>query len=517
MKSLFYSARKLLLIFAAVLAFFARVQQPFCQDFQAGFWPAEHIAILHDFGYIWSENTIFKPYRWERIWSQFSNDGAVPNSGLQWIAHDLVKETQGNQLFIAGTKDTLNFIWWNGVQMNQSVGPGKPFSSFAVAPFSKLTFWFRQRLNVQLFLRATNEPASLPGFTGHARDIRRFGLNAAEFDHAAVSYHNGWLLVQFARGRQIWGSTESETMILTTTSPAYDHFMLEGRYKRLKLRFFNGFLESITDEVNINRYLVGHGIEYSNHRNLLIVLSELIVYSGENRPFDISFLNPLAFALEVEQNNRTNKDVGSGSSNSLWSAHVDWMPLRGLRLSGDLTIDEFQFDRADRQQGRPDATAYSVRASYSKILGRIPVTVFSQYTRIGSLTFRHDLGANNFVSRNLPLGSDIGSDADRWQFGTQLVFPIRFIISVKYGFSREGDRSLLLDKYASIERFTSFPFPSGQVQKTRFLDWRIAYRPFRNFEVLASGRFSRGTGRFDENKQYLMFSLNAYLPWSFGL
>jgi hypothetical protein len=499
-----------------VAALLAMSCNTFSQDLVDDFWITEHLSILHDFGELWSQNTTFRPYRRAELHRAIL--AQTRDSGLGWLQTDLRNEMLGYPALLPVGIDTLEVRWLNGFLFKAPIGTGKPFSKLSAAPYSNLTFWFRQRLSLQLYFRATSDPQSLPHFTGRPRDIRRLGMNAAEFDHAAISYEHDWLTLQFGRARQNWGPFESNNVALSNHSPAFDHLMAEFRYKRFRGRFFYGFLESlISDEGNVNRYLVGHGVEYSNRRNLVLSASEIIVFSGVDRPFDFSYLNPFLPALEVEQNERTNKSTGSASANAIWSVGADWMPLRGLRFSGNLTIDEFQFDQADRDQGRPDALAYRLRAAYSRKLITVPTTFFCDYEKVGSHTFRHDVAGNNFVSRGMPLGSELGSDADRWQFGSRVVFPIRLVATVVYGRQRQGEGSVLLNPYAPIDGFSQMPFPSGAVQESKFLEWQLSYVPTRTFELEMTGRLTAENGRAEANNRYLIFSLNKYLPWSFGL
>ncbi|MFQ5639955.1 MAG: hypothetical protein ACE5IR_18400, partial [bacterium] len=501
-----------------ILAGLGTILPASAQDLPDDFWPARNLAILHDFGRFWPVNSAFKPYRWERLWAAEHHNGVARSSGLGWVLADLLDET-ATRPRSESSQDSLQMRIWSGTQLQQPFGEAKPFSEFAASPYLNLSLWFRQNLNVEVYLRATSDPQSLAHFTGRPREIRRFGINAAEFDHAVVSYHNSWLIAQFGRGRQVWGALESSNLVLSAHSAAYDHFLFEGRYKRMKLRFFYGFLESsLTEGVNINRYLVGHGLEYSNRRNLVVGVSELITLSGEDRPLDIAYLNPLLPVLEVELNDRTNKDLGTASSNAVWSFMFDWMPVEGFRLSGNYTIDEFQFDSKDRDEGRPDATAYQMRTAYSRNVGRLAATLSFDYTRVGTFTFRHTAGGNNFVSRNFPLGTDIGSDADRWRLGLRMLFPWRIILSARFGGLREGERSILNSAYQEFtdEEFQTGPFPSGQVHRTKFIDWNMSYLPLRNLEFQVFGRYAKGQGRFTSDQKFVVLSLNMYLPVDFG-
>jgi hypothetical protein len=503
-----------LLIVAALIG----GQPAAAQDLPSDFWPARNLAILHDFGRFWSVNTTFKPYRWEQLWTAGHQNGLSRGTGLGWILGDLLDETGIQPLAGSWSSDTLQARVWAGTLLQQPLGTGTPFQEFAGSPFADLTLWFGRRWSTQLYLRATSEPQSLRHFTGRPREVRRFGLNSAEFDHAVLSYRHDWLTVQYGRGRQNWGPFESENLVLSSASAAYDHFMAEARYKRFKFRFFYGFLEAVQDGGNINRYLVGHGIEYSNRRNLVVGLSEIVIFSGLNRPPDLSYLNPLVPHIEVELNDRTNKQSGTTSANAVWSLALDWLAAPGLRFSCNFVIDEIQLDNADRQQGRPDAIAYQVRAATSRSLGAIAATVSAEYVKVGTFTFRHEAGTNNLVSRNLPLGTSIGSDSDRWRLGLRLIFPQRVIASAAIGIQRQGERTILNNPYAEFtaEEFKQGPFPSGKVRKTRFLDWTLSYSPRRNLELAATACLSRQVGEVDKEESYVILSVNGYLPFQFN-
>ena len=51
---------------------------------------------------------------------------------------------------------------------------------------------------------------------------------------------------------------------------------------------------------NINRYITARGFEWTNKKSLIIGFSETVIYSGENRQFDIGYFNPISSHLEIE-------------------------------------------------------------------------------------------------------------------------------------------------------------------------------------------------------------------------
>ena len=103
----------------------------------------------------------------------------------------------------------------------------------------------------------------------------------------------------------------------------------------------HGLLESVGHK--INRFITARGIEWSNKKNLIIGLSEIVIYSGENRSLDFGYINPVSSHLEIELNNRLN-NIGIGNANAVWQAHFDLMIKNKVRVSLNFLFDEFVFD-----------------------------------------------------------------------------------------------------------------------------------------------------------------------------
>ena len=93
-------------------------------------------------------------------------------------------------------------------------------------------------------------------------------------------------------------------LALSENSGNYDYLLLASDYGKIRVRYIHGFLENV--ETNINRYITARGFEWTNKKSLIIGFSETVIYSGENRSFDIGYLNPISSHLEIELNNRLN-------------------------------------------------------------------------------------------------------------------------------------------------------------------------------------------------------------------
>ncbi len=314
-----------------------------------------------------------------------------------------------------------------------------------------------------LYSRIVSDPSAFARYTGKARDIDRFGLNSGETDISGVGYSNDWLLLQIGRGRQNWSAGNGIDLILSEDSPSYDYGLFGLNFRNINGRFFHGYLD--TDSLT-NRYITGRGIEWTNHKNIILSLSELVVYSGINRPIDFAYLNPLSSHLEIELNDRQNK-IGTDSGNGAWQFSMDIMADRGLRFSGNLLIDEYILDDIQLDSGKVNGIAWSARASWtSKKTEQYICSIYGSYLYVGTHTFRHEEGHNNFVQRSKPLGWQYGSDGQEIKIGLKYFNKRDLILNLEIINNEIGSNSLIDSPYKPYSDYKSGAFPSGIINKS---------------------------------------------------
>ena len=219
----------------------------------------------------------------------------------------------------------------------------------------------------------------------------------------------------------------------------------------------------------INRFLVAKGIEFTNKKSFLLGASETIIYSGLNRPLEIAYLNPVSSHLETELNNRL-QIKGNGNSNAVWQIHLDILFKEAIRVSMNILIDEFVFD-PDIEIGKEHGRALSFRISYKALkLGDNILIFHSKYIYVGTPTFRHGTGTNNFVHNMFPLGWSKGSDAEEFSLGFNYSDKKSIIFSLNTGFIIYGDENILFRPFDRYYDYQKSSFPSGDITKNIFLN-----------------------------------------------
>ncbi len=430
----------------------------FCQTIPNEFKEFHKRKLLIDSGKNWDQNSIFGPPR--LINSESKADSLIINSRF------------GIQVF---TK-------------------ARAFYGFG-------HFTYENNFHGYLYSRVVNYPDFFERYSGIARDINRYGFTSGETDQSGICYENDWFIFQFGRGRESWGAGTDIQLGLSENSASYDYGMLDLDFGNLRVRYFNGYLE--TDSLFVSRYITGRGIEWNNKKNFLLALSEVVTYSGKNRTLDFSYLNPISTHLEIELNDKQN-DLGTDSGNGIWQLSMDILFRRSVKVSFNYLIDEFVLDKVQRDANKNNEGGYSLKIIYlPNILSKHNLSnVYFSSIKIGTNTFRHEDGNNNFVARGKPLGWKHGSDGKEFKFGLNLYNDrICMLVNGNLGRRDLGINSIIENSYSPYVNYFSSPFPSGDFRKILFLQLGIQwwYKPHLSFVM-----------KFDHEKVEKHFSQSKF-------
>ena len=369
-------------------------------------------------------------------------------------------------------------------------------------------FTFRKNYHGYLYPRIVDYPDGFNRYSGIPRDITRGGFSSGETDISGISFQNNWIIFQFGRGRQSWGAGNDIQLCLSENSNSYDYGLLDLDLGKLRVRYFHGYLE--TDSLAYNRYITGRGIEWNNERYLTLGLSEVIIYSGKNRPIDFAYFNPMSTHLEIELNDRQN-NIGTGNGNGVWQLSIDCKLLDKIRLSGNYLFDEFTLDKQQTDGGKGSGRAFSIKSTYKIFYNeQSMLTSYASLISVGTNTFKHQDGYNNFVQRGKPLGWSIGSDSKEAKIGLNGIYNKKLVINIEYGIKEIGENNLLNNPYSGYTDYADGPFPSGVVEKISFGFGRIQWWVNSYLSVISDLRYNN-SNMFGNNIQ-LNIGIDIFYP-----
>ena len=442
------------------------------QEIPMEFYEFKFNKILYDAGHNWEKNTTFGPIRY-----QSTNDSIM--------------------------------ILQDSLRMHALLGIHSKNDNIRMYGYER--FSYKKHFYGYLYASIVNDPNQFSRYSGIPRDISRLGFKSGEMDLSGLGYQNDWLLFQFGRGRQSWGAGNDIQLALSENSPAYDYGLFGLNFGKLRFRYFHGFLES--DSSEINRYITARGFEWTNLGSIVISLSESVIYSGENRPIDLSYMNPLSTHLEIELNNRQNR-LGTNDANGVWMLSLDWMLKPQLRFSGNILFDEFVLDKIEKDAGKENGIAYSGRLSYCTIRTKnVTLTTYLSLLTVGTPTFRHHNGSNNFVQRNKPLGWEFGSDGREFIIGVNYYNMRNLISNFEIGFREIGEENLNHNPYNTYSDYISGTYPSGIIKRTSYVSSEIQWWIKPNISVITGIDWS--SSNTVGNKFEFNIGIDIFIPYNF--
>ena len=429
--------------------------------------------LLYDSGYNWKDVSTFGPNR-----------------------YSYAKES---------SKDIDSSITRLRIGINGYLGSKNSGLSF----YPSALFKFKKYFYLYLYPRIVTNKNIFDRYTGLLRYYSRTG----ETDLSGVGFENDWLILQLGRGRQSWGAGNNIQIAISENSPSYDYGLAQIKFQNIKFRYFHGFLEHKND---YSRYITGRGIEWTNEKSMIVSLSEVVIYSGLNRAIDFAYFNPVSSHLEIEMNERQNQPSGK-NANGVWQFSLDLKTKNSFRMSCNLLIDEYTIDKKhELEKGEGDAIAFSSRIVWTpKILEKYYSSIFSEYIMVGTHTFRHQNGSNNFVQRDYPLGWIHGSDGDQSRIGIQFFNAKNFIFEASLGYRRLGSESIIVDQYDPYPHFYAVPFPSGSVKNSTFFASQISWWYMSNCSLTSSFEWSMQS-KNEESYKFIL-GVDYYFPISINL
>ena len=387
---------------------------------------------------------------------------------------------------------------------------GSYVSTDAIALYGFGHFTFKSHFHGYLYPRIVNNPDSFERYSGVPREIERAGFTTGETDISGISYENHWMILQFGRGRQSWGAGNNIQLALSENSPAYDYGMLDLDFGKLKVRYFHGYLER--DTLSYNRYISGRGIEWNNQESLIFGLSETVIYSGQNRPIDFAYFNPISTHLEIELNERQNQS-GHDNGNGAWQASFDWLARPSIRMSGNYLFDEFVLDDEQKQEGKGHGRAQSLKGVYTPIKTKTSiVSIYGSLISVGTNTFRHEEGSNNFIQRNKPLGWSVGSDSREINLGVNALYNSNLITNIEIGQREIGEKNIIGSPYDGYTDYLAGPFPSGDVENILYVSGRLQWWWKKNLSLITELVYNDS----NRNDKELQFNIGVDLFYPFN-
>lgn len=266
--------------------------------------------------------------------------------------------------------------------------------------------------------------AELFGLTSRRNDpsVRQRALrNTSGIVDLGETYVNGSLGrfdVSFGRSWAAWLGDGTESLSLSANGPLLDRLEIGARWRVAEFRALVAMVNDVTmtpaldslaatGDTRFRRWLYGHVLTVKPTQGLELTLGETLLSSRTTRGLDLAYANPL-MAFVITQNDTGR--VGSDPRDNLVVFGGARANIGRAQFGGELTVDDIQIDRADRQR-TADQLAWRVFGSLALPVG-LGSSAELEYRRVDSYAYMRDFYTDVYQQYDKPLGSVLGPGAD---------------------------------------------------------------------------------------------------------
>ena len=279
----------------------------------------------------------------------------------------------------------------------------------------------------------------------------------ASAERAYVMVERPHFAVALGRRGPAWGRSTDGGLLISGNAPSFDQldarfevgsFAFHALHAMLEYRTI-GTEEDLTADERV--YMAGHRVVVRSQR-ASVGLSEVVVY-GSHLP-DPVYLNPLVPYYLAQHNERANDNI-------FWSLDFDWRTGGGTEVYGEFLVDDLMYERYSEH---PDKYGFTLGSAYYGTIHGFDLELEAEYSHVRKWTYTHGFVEHRLEHDGVPVGFELGPDADRITLSATVHPSFPWALGVRYAHSRQGEGSI----ESPFENGESYEpeFPSGRVVET---------------------------------------------------
>jgi hypothetical protein len=307
------------------------------------------------------------------------------------------------------------------------------------------------------------------------------------------------------RMKKNWGPVNSYGLILSSNPYNYDQvnfayntdfFRFSLIYARLEDanagREFFGRDSSYAEYINVRKHITGHRVDVHFSDNFQIALTEMAIYGGEDRDFELAYANPMNFYYGIQRNQ------GKGMS-GLWSLDLFYKPMPKLTLYGQFLIDDIIVNNDPEVKDRdryPDRFAFnfSLRSADLLLTG---LNTNLSYIKVWNDTYQSRRSWENYHYEGLGLGyPDVSCHEFHVDISYWNLYPFYFSNQITIGQYGNSD----LYKIFTLEKRE---FPAKPVTDNVYNKFSFRYTPKNFIKVYLDYTFVKNKNHYLSRWNYM--------------
>jgi hypothetical protein len=319
-----------------------------------------------------------------------------------------------------------------------------------------------------------------------------------------------------------WGPITSLGLLVSNNPYTYDQIYFSYTHNRLKLSWIFAPLEDLQgieyqpeDSIYVdwgvaNKYINGHRLDIRIRDNFHLGLTEMAIYGGPDRRFELAYANPMTFYYGVQRNDKK-------GMNGLWLLDVFYKPSSKISLYGQFLIDDIIVNNdpgVDDRARYPDRLGMQMSfRSGNLLLNGLNLNL--TYIRIWNRTYQSLRSWENYHYRGLGLGYPHAACKEvKFKIGYWGLFPL--FIENKYTVGRYGNVSLQNIFPCKHESFPVKPVKNIQTNEfSLYYLWHTRWQLF--FKIYYYSDISHYQARYYKDKMTISVGFEWFINtgWNF--
>ena len=271
-----------------------------------------------------------------------------------------------------------------------------------------------------------------------------------------------------------WGRSRWGRLMLSGTAPTFDQVNARYEVGALSFEAMHAFLEyeELGTETDLGD---AESVFLAAHRMVVrgkwgsVGLGEAVVYSSVLP--DPVYVNPLMPYYMAQHNERSDDNV-------LWQLDCVYHIRPGLTAYGEFLVDDLQYER---WTDHPDKYGLTLGGAWYGAVRGVDAELTTEYTNVRNWTYTHKQTEHRFAQDGLPIGFELGPDADR--FRAEFVFhpALKWSVGTTYEHARKG-YGRITDPFEPGDN-PEPAFPSGVVESTDRVGVELGYQSLERVAV----------------------------------
>ena len=319
-------------------------------------------------------------------------------------------------------------------------------------------------------------------------------------ERAYVKFERPSYSIVVGRRGTTWGRSRWGRLMLSGTAPTFDQLNVMYKVGSLSFEAMHAFLEY--EKPDAERDLGDtENLFLATHRMVVrgkwgsVGLGEVVVY-GSVLP-DPVYVNPLMPYYLAQHNERSNDNV-------LWLLDGVCHVRPGVTAYWEFLIDDLQYERST---GHPDKYGLTFGGAWYGVVRGLDAELTAEYTNVRNWTYTHKHTEYRLAHDGLPIGFELGPDADR--FRAEFVFhpAVKWSVGTTYEHARKGGGRITEPFEPEPDETYDPTFPSGVVETTDRVSVEFGYQSLK--------RLSAGLGAAYESVANVGNALGKDDGWEF--